>query len=51
MFVKQRNKLSDISRISRKTEIYHSDELRKLWASDTLRNWEIFSKKVMEVSF
>jgi hypothetical protein len=47
----EENKPSDISRFSGKTEIYHSDELRKLWVSDTLRNWELFSKKVMDVSF
>jgi hypothetical protein len=47
----ERNKLSDIPRISGKTEIYHSDELRKLWTSDVLRNWEIYSRRLMEEAF
>jgi hypothetical protein len=50
MLVVERNKAFPIP-ISEKVEAYHHDELRKLWISDTLRNWELFSKKVMDTSF
>ena len=36
---------------SGRIEVYHADEMRKIWTSDNLRNWEVYSKKMMEVSF
>lgn len=48
----EENKLfhnSDVS--SGRIEAYHADEMRKIWTSDLSRNWEVYSKKVMEVSF
>ncbi len=49
--VEEENKLSDISPISEKIEAFHADEMRKIWTSDLLRNWEVYSKKIMEVRF
>jgi hypothetical protein len=36
--------------ISEKIEPYYSDELREIWQQND-RDWSVFSKKVMEVSF
>ncbi len=40
----ERNKLSHISRISEKVEVYHANELKKVWTSDLLRNWDLYVK-------
>ena len=44
------NKVFQITPISEKIEAYHADEMREIWVSGS-RNWDIYSKKVMEVSF
>jgi hypothetical protein len=50
--VEEQNKAFHNSPVSSgKIEAYHADEMRKIWTSDNLRNWEIYSKKIMEVSF
>ena len=40
----QENKASEI-------DAYHADEMRRFWISDHLRNWELYSKKVMDDQF
>ena len=51
----EENKRYHISRnripVSERIETYHTDEMRKIWISDLSRNWEVYSKKIMEVSF
>lgn len=37
--------------ISEKIEAFQADEMRKIWTSDLSRNWEVYSKKIMDVSF
>ncbi len=37
--------------ISEKVEAYQADDMRMFWVSDLQRNWGIYSKKEMEVSF
>jgi hypothetical protein len=51
--VEEENKRYHLSHISifGKVEAFHADEMRKIWISDLSRNWEVYSKKVMEVSF
>ena len=48
----EENKLFHNSHVSsERIEAYHPDEMRKIWVSDLSRNWEVYSKKIMEVSF
>ena len=50
MNAKTIDKVFQVTPISEKIEAYHSDEMRELWVSGS-RNWDIYSKKIMEVSF
>jgi hypothetical protein len=51
----EENKRYHISRnripVSERIEAFYADEMRKIWISDLSRNWELFSRRVMEEAF
>jgi len=48
--VKEADKPSLISRVYDKVQAYYSDELRSIWQTYD-RDWTVYSKKNLEVSF
>ena len=38
------HKVFQFSPISEKIEVYHADELKKIWTSDPLRDWDLYVK-------